>query len=140
MSSSTLAQSSSPSAECSLSPTPVQPSAVAQPAPADGLHAHILLVEDDAPCARLLAMNLSTVGHNVHVVACAEAARQAIAADAWDLVVIDVCLPDTDGLELTCWMRAQDNECRRCRVPDESLRSTIVGFLPAAWTPAPMTS
>ena len=60
----------------------------------------MLLVEDEAALARGLVINLKLEGYDVDALATLAAARDALAGGACDLVVLDLNLPDGDGLEL----------------------------------------
>jgi DNA-binding response OmpR family regulator len=67
--------------------------------------AHILLVEDDDAIAEPLARALDREGHEVTRVAEGQAALDVVAAAPVDLVLLDLGLPDLDGLDV----------CRRLR-------------------------
>lgn len=69
------------------------------PTPAAPL-ATILVVEDDATLALSLRLSLADQGHAVTVASTLAAAREAVDARAFDLVVLDLGLPDGDGLDL----------------------------------------
>ncbi|HEY3082223.1 MAG TPA: response regulator transcription factor [Chloroflexota bacterium] len=71
-----------------------------------GPGARILLVEDELTWARILAEALAAGGHGVRSVRSAAAARAAVAADPPDLVVLDLTLPDEDGLVLCADLKA----------------------------------
>ena len=60
----------------------------------------ILLVEDDASLARSIAEGLSDEGFTVAHAADGNAARDALRAGVWDLVILDWWLPGVDGLEV----------------------------------------
>jgi two-component system KDP operon response regulator KdpE len=62
--------------------------------------AKILVVDDDAAIRRLLARTLDRAGYAVVEAADARAALNALAIDHPDLVLLDLGLPDRDGLEL----------------------------------------
>jgi two-component system response regulator MtrA len=61
----------------------------------------ILLVEDDASTARSLSRGLEAGGYEVSVVETGAEARAAIPEVQPDLILLDLMLPDTDGLVLT---------------------------------------
>jgi DNA-binding response OmpR family regulator len=68
--------------------------------------ATILVVEDEADMARILEVNLSSLGHQVRLVAsAAEANRQVLAAPP-DLILLDLRLPDAFGTDLLRAWRA----------------------------------
>jgi DNA-binding response OmpR family regulator len=62
--------------------------------------ANILVVEDEPRIAALVRAYLERDGHAVHCVHAAAEARAALAAHAPDLMVLDLTLPDGDGLQL----------------------------------------
>jgi DNA-binding response OmpR family regulator len=63
--------------------------------------ATILLVEDDAATARSLARALETTGYRVTTVETGHEARSIVDRIRPDLILLDLMLPDTDGLVLT---------------------------------------
>ncbi|MGB0679494.1 MAG: response regulator [Polyangiales bacterium] len=65
----------------------------------------ILVVDDEADLAELLAFNLRQGGFVVDIAYDGASTQAALAADMPDLVVLDVMLPDTSGIEI----------CRRLR-------------------------
>ena len=58
----------------------------------------ILVVDDEIQLLRALTMNLTARGYTVAAVASGTAALDALAAERFDLVVLDLGLPDIDGL------------------------------------------
>lgn len=60
----------------------------------------ILIVEDDPTLRRVLLDNLTFEGYRVEAVADGKAAISAVRSSAPDLVVLDLTLPDIDGLDL----------------------------------------
>jgi two-component system nitrogen regulation response regulator NtrX len=62
--------------------------------------ARILVVDDEADIRGLLKEILSEVGYEVEVAADAAQARSARAAQVPDLVLLDIWMPDTDGITL----------------------------------------
>jgi two-component system OmpR family response regulator len=65
----------------------------------------VLLVEDEAKLARLVARGLTERGDLVTVVGTGREALTAAAAEAYDVILLDVRLPDLEGFEV----------CRRLR-------------------------
>ena len=70
--------------------------------------ASVLLVEDDDSVASPLAAALAHDGHAVDVRADAKAALDAVRAQRYGLVVLDLGLPDMDGLHVCRTMRQDD--------------------------------
>lgn len=75
-----------------------------------GESAHLLVVDDDARLRGLLQRFLSEEGFRVTAVDSAAAARNAIAAMTFDLLVLDVMMPGESGLSLTESLRQHGNE------------------------------
>lgn len=73
---------------------------------------HLLLVEDEERLARNLMLNLAAEGLRVtHAADCASARAAMAAAETVDLVVLDLTLPDGNGLELATEWRADGQLC-----------------------------
>lgn len=68
--------------------------------------ARLLLIEDDPAISRLLLRALRDSGHTVAVAGTAMAGLRGALDDRPDLVVLDLGLPDLDGLELLRMLRA----------------------------------
>ena len=69
-----------------------------------------VLVIDDSLTVRMdLVQLFSTEGFTVSHAATAAAGREALAASAADLVILDVVLPDGDGVELLHELRATEH-------------------------------
>jgi two-component system OmpR family response regulator len=67
----------------------------------------ILVVEDDPLLAEGLVSVLSHIGHVVEHVASGRRADSLLAREGYDLVVLDVGLPDVDGFEVLRRLRAR---------------------------------
>ncbi|HKI56631.1 MAG TPA: response regulator transcription factor [Trueperaceae bacterium] len=67
---------------------------------ATSARARILVVEDDARLARLVVEQLGHGGYQAEAVGLGEDALARASASAFDLVVLDLNLPDIDGLEV----------------------------------------
>ncbi|UPT75640.1 MAG: response regulator [Elusimicrobiota bacterium] len=61
--------------------------------------ARILVVEDDRASAELLLRLLAAKGHSARAVDNAEDAAKALAAEAFDLVLLDHVLPGATGMQ-----------------------------------------
>jgi signal transduction histidine kinase/HPt (histidine-containing phosphotransfer) domain-containing protein len=77
---------------------------------------HILVAEDHPVNQRLVTCLLEKQGHAVVVVADGHAAVEAVAQQAFDLILMDVQMPGIDGLEATAAIRAQE-QARGTHIP-----------------------
>ena len=68
----------------------------------------VLLVEDDLAIAQPLARALEREGHDVQIAAEGKSALAQVRAGNQDLVVLDLGLPDLDGLEVCRTLRSED--------------------------------
>jgi two-component system KDP operon response regulator KdpE len=66
---------------------------------------HVLVVDDEPQIRRALRLVLRANGYDVTEVGAGEAALDALACTAYDLMILDLVLPDVDGVEV----------CRRVR-------------------------
>ena len=71
---------------------------------------NILLVEDDAPLANVIARNLRARRHALTVAGTAEAALVAMAESWPDVLILDVNLPDQTGWDVLRRLTAADRE------------------------------
>jgi two-component system phosphate regulon response regulator OmpR len=69
----------------------------------------ILLVEDDPRLAEMLSEYLGEAGYRITVAALGAAALQYLAGGGYDAVVLDLMLPDMDGLEVCRQVRAKSD-------------------------------
>jgi len=89
----------------------------------------ILVVEDDAVLAAALTRAFTQAAYAVDLVEDGERANQALAANTYDLVVLDIALPGLDGLAVLRRMRD-----RRSHVPvlvltaRDTLEDRVVGL------------
>ncbi|GLU51501.1 response regulator transcription factor [Dyadobacter frigoris] len=65
----------------------------------------ILVVEDDSRISGFLSKGLTEAGYYVQLAADGNEARTLIQAENWDLFILDVMLPDIDGLQLAQLIR-----------------------------------
>lgn len=68
---------------------------------------HILVVEDDPATQALVAAYLKDAGYAVSTAASGEAMRAVMARNRVDLVMLDLNLPDGDGIQLAHALRRQ---------------------------------
>ena len=68
---------------------------------------HILAVEDDEQVQELLSDCLSHEGFRVTIAATGAAMMEALAAESPDLILLDLRLPDGDGLALVRQLRSE---------------------------------
>jgi DNA-binding response OmpR family regulator len=81
----------------------------------------VLIVEDEQEIRRLIELHLRDQGHEVVAVADGTQGLELAVARPWDLLVLDLTLPGTDGLDI----------CREVRIADRGLRYTPVLMLTA---------
>ncbi len=81
-----------------------------------GMTTRILVVEDDPDIAELVERYLSKAGLSTDRATSGQAALEAIALKAPDLLVLDLMLPPLDGLEI----------CRRVRAHDKTANIPII--------------
>lgn len=70
---------------------------------------NVLLVDDDSDTLALLGRALTREGHTLVSADNAAAARAAMVAKSFDVIVLDVMLEQASGLELCAWLREQAN-------------------------------
>ena len=71
----------------------------------------ILVVEDQQRLGQFLKQGLSECAYTVAWVSTCHAARDALAETSYDIIILDLSLPDGDGLHLLSeWRRAGFNE------------------------------
>ncbi len=70
---------------------------------------HILLVEDDPTLRQLVSRNLGAQGFAVDTAATIAEARHALDVGSFDAVLLDLTLPDGDGIQFLKQLRAQRN-------------------------------
>ncbi len=68
--------------------------------------AQVLLVDDEKVARTLYSDFLTGAGHTVHSVSTGAEAKEAMTKTAFDLVVTDLILPATDGMELLQYVKS----------------------------------
>jgi CheY-like chemotaxis protein len=100
-----------PAADASASPPPVPAATTLRPAaptalpPDAGGSLVILLAEDNLVNQKLAVRMLQKRGHRVHVAATGREALAALGRDAFDVVLMDVQMPEMGGFEATAAIR-----------------------------------
>lgn len=84
--------------------------------------ARVLVVDDDLLLRRLVQGQLVAAGYTVTAVGTARAAREHLASEAVDAVVLDRHLGGDDGLEICRWLRERGE-----RVPVLLLTGSLGG-------------
>src|SRR6056300_1165724 len=73
---------------------------------------HVLVVDDEADICALIKDILSDEGYSVAAAANANEARAARASHKFDLILLDIWMPDTDGITLLReWSEAGEMNC-----------------------------
>ena len=87
--------------------------------------ARILLVEDDKPLRDLVYRNLQARHHEVHLAADACNALSTLRTMSFDLILLDINLPDQTGWEIL--RTAQREECLHVqRIDDDHCKLPVV--------------
>ena len=69
----------------------------------------ILVVEDEASIAEVVSLYLRRAGYNAQIASDGRQAMTLFERRKPDLVILDLMLPEVDGLSLTRWLRDQSN-------------------------------
>ncbi len=69
----------------------------------------ILVVEDEASIAEVVSLYLKRAGYKVLVASDGKKAKDTFESRATDFVILDIMLPEVDGLALTRWLRDRSN-------------------------------
>lgn len=70
---------------------------------------NVLLVEDEPRVAAFVSKGLRARGHTVHWASAGRPALLALDGPGWDLVLLDLGLPDIDGLDVLQGIRDRHN-------------------------------
>jgi len=74
---------------------------------AESIAGHILVIDDDTELCKLVSRFLEAEGYSVHFVHAGNLGVERVLSEHYDLVVLDVMLPDIDGFEVLRRIRAQ---------------------------------
>jgi DNA-binding response OmpR family regulator len=66
---------------------------------------NILIVEDEASIAEVVSLYLKRAGYNVQIASDGKKALAILERQIPDFVILDLMLPEVDGLSLTRWLR-----------------------------------
>lgn len=69
---------------------------------------HIVIVEDDASIAEMLSFHMKAQGYQITHFADGEAARQNLMKHDYDLVLLDIMLPNCNGLDICKALRQKN--------------------------------
>ena len=69
----------------------------------------VLIVEDEAPLRELLQAELTRSGYKVHVASGGEEGLNRYREEVYSVVLLDVRMPDADGVDVLRQMRAESN-------------------------------
>ena len=70
-----------------------------------GEDGRVLVIDDEPVVVDVLRQLLKKQGYEVQVAGDAAAGRQSLEEQTWDAVLLDVMLPDADGMQLLRWIR-----------------------------------
>jgi signal transduction histidine kinase/CheY-like chemotaxis protein len=104
--------------------------------PSTGLR--LLVVDDNATNRTVLKTLLEHVGADVGV---AHDGLEAVAAwetGHWDVILMDIHMPDMDGLEASRAIRAQENALKRVRTPIIAVTASVLSHETASYRAAGM--
>jgi DNA-binding response OmpR family regulator len=72
----------------------------------------VLIVDDDPDIQRLVTYNLSQAGFQVQSASTGQTALDSVQKQAPDLIILDVMMPDVDGMEVCRTLRQRENSRR----------------------------
>lgn len=104
----------------------------------------ILVVEDDRLLNNTLCYNLYTAGYTVDAAVTKSAATQFVEKQDYDLIVLDVNLPDGDGFDLCKTIKERSSDTAvifltACDMESDQLRGFELGADDYVTKPFPMS-
>jgi DNA-binding response OmpR family regulator len=72
----------------------------------------VLIVDDDPDIQRLVSYNLSRAGFQITTASTGRTALEAVQEQPPDLIILDLMLPDVDGMEVCRTLRQRENSRR----------------------------
>lgn len=88
-------------------------------------HANILVVEDNEMNQVLIKSLLEKYGHSVAIAKTAKEALSLVDERAFDLILMDIILPEIDGYEATKIIRSRDSSALNSGVPIIALTANV---------------
>ncbi|GAB4073690.1 two-component system response regulator YkoG [Barrientosiimonas marina] len=70
---------------------------------------NILIVEDEARIARVISLELQHEGYVTESVSTGQKALRKLSSTSWDLILLDIMLPEMSGMEVLRRLRAENN-------------------------------
>ncbi|HEX7451725.1 MAG TPA: response regulator, partial [Polyangiaceae bacterium] len=95
---------------------------------------HVLVVDDETSILNTLKKALSLEGYQVDLAGGIKVAEERLAKQSYDVVLLDVALPDGDGLDLLARLRVAGNDSAVLMMSghatiDAAVRATKLGAL-----------
>jgi signal transduction histidine kinase/CheY-like chemotaxis protein len=112
--------------------------AEARTAPEIGRALKVLAAEDNATNQAVLRALLEPLGAEVTLVATGREAVEAFAAEAFDVVLMDVQMPEMNGVDATRLIRALEREAGRAATPILALTANVMSHQIEAYLAAGM--
>jgi CheY-like chemotaxis protein len=102
------------------------PSTALSPAPVVQRSLSVLLAEDNLINQRVATALLEAQGHRVQIASTGVEALEAFKRSTWDVVILDVQMPEMDGIEAARLMRAVESQKTQLRLPILALTASAM--------------